>query len=60
MSQDVKEFIAIVWKKESKEPGMHETFVAKNREEARLYLERKYGKDILVSLTDIKAANQPR
>ena len=60
MTQNLKEYVAIVWKKDSKEPGVHDTFLAKNRDEARLYLEEKYGKNILVSLTDVEAAERPR
>jgi hypothetical protein len=60
MEKNFKEYIAIVWKKDSKEPGVHDAFVAKNREEAHLYLEKKYGNDIIVSLTDVEAAERPR
>ena len=60
MEQKLKEYVAIVWKKGSEEPGVHESFFAINGEEARLYIEGKYGKDILVSLKDVEAAERPR
>lgn len=60
MNDKVREFVAIVWKKDSKEPGVHETLTASNREEARRMLEEKYGKEIQVSLTDVEAAARPR
>jgi hypothetical protein len=60
MTKNIKEFVAIVWKKDSEEPGVHETIFAENSDEALLFLEEKYGKDILVSLTDVEAAQRPR
>ena len=60
MIKNLKEFVAIIWKKDSEEPGVHETIYAKDGDEAQLYLEEKYGKDILVSLKDVEAAKQPR
>jgi hypothetical protein len=60
MSQKLKEYVAIVWKKNSTEPGVHEMFYAHNREEAQAMLKEKYGTDIVVSLTDVEAAARPR
>ncbi|WP_124457182.1 hypothetical protein [Variovorax sp. KBW07] len=60
MEKKLKEYVAIVWKKDSNEPGVHETFFACDREEAKVFLEEKYGKEIIVSLTDVEAADRPR
>jgi hypothetical protein len=60
MSEKLREYVAIVWKKDSDEPGIHEHFFAKNREEARAHLEEKFGKNIQVSLKDVEAAERPR
>jgi flagellar motor switch protein FliG len=60
MNEKLKEYTAIVWKKNSNEPGVHEAFYAHNSEEAAAILEEKYGKEILVSLTDVEAAARPR
>jgi ABC-type metal ion transport system substrate-binding protein len=49
-----------VWKKNSDEPGVHETFHAYSYEEVEAMLEEKYGKEIIVSLTDVEAAARPR
>jgi hypothetical protein len=43
----LREFVAIVWRKDSEEPGRHETFLAHDRDEARAILEEKYGKNIV-------------
>lgn len=60
MTDKLREFTAVVWKKDSQEPGVHETLMARNREEARAMIETKHGKDILVSLKDVEAADRPR
>ena len=60
MNKRIKEYVAIVWKKNSDEPGVHETFYAHDSEEVKAMLEEKYGKEILVSLTDVEAAAKPR
>jgi hypothetical protein len=60
MTEKQREYIAVVWKKGSDEPGIHEHFYAKDRDEARAYLKEKFGDDILVSLKDVEAAERPR
>ena len=60
MDKKLKEYVAIVWKKNSDEPGVHEAFYAHSYEEVEAMLEEKYGKEILVSLTDVEAAAKPR
>jgi len=60
MNNKLKEYVAIVWKKDSNDPGVHETLYAYNSKEAQAMLAEKYGKEIIVSLTDIEAAARPR
>lgn len=60
MTEKLREYVAVVWKKDSDEPGVHEHFYAKDRDEARAYLNEKFGPDILVSLKDAEAAGRPR
>lgn len=60
MNKQLKEYVAIVWKKNSNEPGLHETLYADSYEEVEAMLEEKYGKEILVSLVDVEAAARPR
>lgn len=60
MTEKLREYTAVVWKKNSDEPGVHEHFYAKDPIEARAYLDEKFGPDIMVSLTDVKAAQAPR
>lgn len=60
MDKKLKEYVAIVWKKNSDEPGVHETLHAHSYEEVEAMLEQKYGKEIIVSLTDVEAAARPR
>lgn len=58
--EKLREYVAVVWKKNSDEPGVHEHFYAKDHVEARAHIEEKFGTDILVSLTDVEAADKPR
>ena len=60
MTAKLREYVAVVWKKDSDEPGVHEHFYARDHVEARARLEEKFGPDILVSLTDVEAADKPR
>ena len=60
MNQKLREYVAIIWKKQSDEPGIHEHFYASNREEAHAYLEEKFGTDVIISLKDVEAAQRPR
>lgn len=60
MTEKLREYVAVVWKKGSDEPGVHENFFAKGRDEARAHLKEKFGDDILVSLKDVEAADRPR
>jgi len=60
MNNKLKEYVAIVWKKDSDEPGVHETLYAHSYEEVEAMLEEKYGKETIVSLKDIEAAARPR
>lgn len=60
MNQILREFSAVVWKKNSEDPGWHETVFACNSTEARALLVEKYGQEIVVSLTDVESANRPR
>lgn len=60
MTEKLREYVAVVWKKNSEEPGVHEHFYAKDHIEARAYLDEKFGSNILVSLTDVEAAERPR
>ena len=60
MENKLKEYVAIVWKKNSSDPGVHEVFYAQSYEEVEALLEEKYGKEIIVSLTDVEAADRPR
>lgn len=60
MVQEIREFTAVVWMKNSTEPGRHEVLWAESREQARALLEEKYGPDIAVSLVDKVAASRPR
>lgn len=60
MDKQLKEYLAIVWKKNSGEPGVHETFYAHSYEEVKTMLAEKYGDETIVSLTDVEAAARPR
>lgn len=60
MAEKLREYVAIVWKKGSDAPGVHERFFAKDYTEARRHLNEKFGADILVSLTDVEAEDRPR
>jgi len=60
MTEKLREYVAVVWKKGSDEPGLHEHFFAKDRDEARAHLDEKFGPDILVSLKDVEAASRSR
>ncbi len=60
MNKPLKEFVAIVWKKNSDEPGVHETLYAHSCEEVEAMLAEKYGDETIVSLTDVEAAARPR
>lgn len=60
MHERLKEYVAVVWKKNSEDPGVHETFHAHTYEEVEAMLEKKYGKDIVVSLIDVEASARPR
>ncbi|WP_457281756.1 hypothetical protein [Polaromonas sp. P5_D5] len=60
MDKQLKEYLAIVWKKNSDEPGVHETFYAHSYEEVETMLAEKYGDETIVSLTDVEAAARPR
>jgi hypothetical protein len=60
MDNQLKEYVAIVWKKNSNEPGIHETLYAHNYEEVEAILMEKYGAETIVSLIDVEAAARPR
>lgn len=60
MDNRLKEYVAIVWKKNSDEPGVHETLYAYSYEEVEAMLAEKYGTETIVSLTDVAAASRPR
>lgn len=60
MDDRLKEYVAIVWKKNSDEPGVHETLYAHSYEEVEAILAEKYGTETIVSLTDVEAAARPR
>jgi hypothetical protein len=60
VADKLREYTAVVWKKDSNEPGVHEHFYATGPAEARAYLESKFGVEIVVSLTDVEAADRPR
>lgn len=60
MKEKLREYRAIIWKKNSDEPGAHENFFATDRDEAREFLYEKYGTEILISLVDVEAAERPR
>ena len=60
MDKKLKEYVAIVWKKNSDEPGVHETLYAHDSEEAQAMIKEKYGDELIVSLTDVEAAARPR
>ena len=60
MKEKLKEYKAVMWIKNSDEPGVHENFFAVDRYEARAMLYEKYGTEIIVSLEDVEAADRPR
>jgi hypothetical protein len=60
MKDKLREYRAVIWKKNSDDPGVHENFFAMDRDEARALLYEKYGTEILISLVDVEAADRPR
>jgi len=60
MGNRLREFVAVVWRRDSDEPGKHQTLMAESAQDARSALEEMYGPDIIVSLTDVEAADRPR
>jgi hypothetical protein len=60
MNIKLKEYVAIIWKKNSDAPGIHEKIYAKSYEEVEAIIKEKYGDDLIVSLTDVEAAARPR